>query len=111
MNKFIKKYDIYLVNLDPTMGSEINKTRPVVVVSDNFMNKTLNTVVVCPLTTKIHTKWKSRIQIVCNNKEAEIAIDQIRTISKQRLIKKIDSLSPQNVVLLREIITEMYGNK
>ncbi len=105
----IKRYEIFLANLDPTIGSEINKARPVVVVSDNAMNKTLNTVVVCPLTTKIHPAWRSRIQIVCAEKEAEIAVDQIRSISKNRLINRIDKLNPQKAALLRQTITEMYG--
>jgi len=105
----IKRYEIYLANLDPTLGSEINKTRPVVIVSDDAMNNTLNTLVVCPLTTKLHLMWRSRIQINCAKKEAEIAVDQIRTISKSRLIKKIDKLTNQDATLLRQTITEMYG--
>jgi len=105
----IKRYDIYLVNLDPTIGSEISKTRPCVVISDNLMNKFLNTIVVCPLTTKLHPLWRSRIQIECSNKAAEIAIDQIRTISTQRLIKKIDKLSMEKFKELRLLINEMYG--
>jgi len=105
----VKRYGIYLASLDPTIGSEINKTRPVVIVSDMLMNKTLNTIVTCPLTTKLHPKWRSRIQIICAKKNSEIAVDQIRTLSKARLIKKIDELSAQDAALLRQIITEMYG--
>ncbi len=105
----IKKYDIYLTNLDPTIGAEIKKTRPMVVVSDDMMNKFLQTVVVCPLTTQLHPKWRSRIQILCEERESEIAVDQIRTISKLRLIKKMDSLSTTKAKELRLLITEMYG--
>ncbi len=104
-----KRYEIYLANLDPALGSEIKKTRPVVIVSDNLMNKFLKTVVTCPLTTQIHKKWRSRIQIMCNNKLTEIAVDQIRTISKLRLIKKYDRLDGDNAQQLRITITEMYG--
>ena len=104
-----KRYDIFLANLDPTIGSEIKKTRPVVIVSDELMNKYLETIVACPLTSKIHKKWRSRIQIICKNKLSEIAVDQIRTISKLRLIKKIDSLNSKNALQLRITITEMYG--
>lgn len=103
------RYEIYLANLDPVVGSEINKTRTVVIVSDDAMNNTLNTLVICPLTTKLHAMWRSRIQVICAKKEAEIAVDQIRTISKSRLIKKIDKLTTQNAALLRQTITEMYG--
>ncbi len=104
-----KRYEIYLANLDPALGSEIKKTRPVVIVSDNLMNKFLKTVVACPLTTQIHKKWRSRIQIKCNNKLSEIAVDQIRTISKLRLIENYDSLDSDNAQQLRITITEMYG--
>ena len=62
----IKRYEIYLANLDPTIGSEIRKTRPIVVVSDDLMNKTLATIVACPLTTKLHPGWRSRIQTICD---------------------------------------------
>ena len=56
-----RRYDVWLANLDPTIGAEIKKTRPVVIVSDELMNKHLGTIVVCPLTTQIHKKWRSRI--------------------------------------------------
>ena len=105
------RYAIYLANLDPTMGSEINITRPVVVVSDNNMNKFLETLVACPLTTKIHKGWRSRVQIKYQGKHAEIAVDQIRTISKKRLIKKLDKLNTSNAQLLRMTINEMYGER
>lgn len=105
----ISRYEMYVANLDPTIGSEIRKTRPVVLVSDDAMNKALETVVVCPLTSKLHPAWRSRIQIQCAGKPAEIAVDQIRTISKRRLIKKLDKLVSQDATLLRQLITEMYG--
>lgn len=105
-----KRYELYLANLDPVEGSEIRKTRPVVIISDNSMNKYLETVVVCPLTTQIHATWKSRIAILCQGKEAEIAVDQIRTISKKRLIKRLDKITSEDSRKLRLLITEMYGD-
>jgi len=105
------RYSIYLANLDPTIGAEINKTRPIVVISDENMNKYLETIVACPLTTKIHKGWRSRIQIKCQGKNAEIAVDQIRTISRKRLIKKLDKLSASSAQLLRMRISEMYGEQ
>lgn len=105
----IKRYSIYLANLDPTVGAEIKKTRPVVIVSDDAMNKHLATVVVCPLTRQLHPEWRSRIQVSCEGNPTEIAVDQIRTISKLRLIKKLDKLPQTAVALLRQLITEMYG--
>lgn len=98
-----------MADLNPTIGSELQKIRPVVIVSQNEMNRYLETVVVCPLTSKLHPLWQSRLQITCADKPAEIAIDQIRTISKQRLKRKIDQLSPEEASQVRRIITEMYG--
>jgi mRNA interferase MazF len=104
-----KQYEVYTANLNPTIGSDIRKVRPVVVVSRNEMNQYLETVVICPLTTKLHPTWRSRLQIVCAGRNAEIAVDQIRTLSKQRLKKKIDQISSENAAQLRRLITEMYG--
>jgi mRNA interferase MazF len=105
-----KRYDIYLADLNPTVGSEISKVRPVVVISQNAMNRNLETIVVCPLTTKLHPTWRSRLQIDCAGKDAEIAIDQIRTISQQRLKQKIDQLSDESAARLRQLVVEMYGS-
>ena len=104
-----KRYCVYWANLDPVIGSEISKTRPVVVISDDMMNRNLNTVVVCPLTTSLHPKWRSRIQISLISKESEIAIDQIRTISTRRLGEQLGKLSPAEALKVRILITEMYG--
>ena len=84
-------------------------TIQVVVVSQNEMNQFLDTVVVCPLTSALHPQWRSRLQIQCAGKEAEIAVDQIRTISKQRLRDQIDRLSTETAAQLRRLVTEMYG--
>jgi len=109
VNREVERYGIYLADLDPARGREIAKTRPVVVISQNAMNRHLDTVVVCPLTTKLHPQWRSRIQIVCARKKAEVAVDQIRTISKVRLGKRIDHLDVSAATRLRHLITEMYG--
>jgi mRNA interferase MazF len=105
----IKRYAIYFADLNPTMGSEIKKVRPVVVISQDEMNNYLETVVVCPLTSKLHPQWRTRIQIKCAKRDAEIAVDQIRTISKLRLKNKIDQLSSSQAAQLRKLITDMYG--
>ena len=104
-----ERYEIYFADLSPTIGSEIKKARPVVIISQDEMNKYLETVVVCPLTSRLHPQWRTRLQIKCANKIAEIAVDQIRTISKKRLKNKIDKLSKENAAQLRKIITDMYG--
>jgi mRNA interferase MazF len=105
----VERYCVYLADLDPVRGREIAKTRPVVVVSQDEMNRNLDTVVVCPLTTKLHPRWRSRIQVVCARRKAEIAVDQIRTLSKERLGKRLDALAPAEAAQLRRLISEMYG--
>lgn len=105
-----KRFDLVLVGLDPVIGSEMAKTRPAAVVSADEMNAALDTVVVCPLTTKLHPRWRSRVQISTRGKRAEIAVDQIRTVSKQRLIRRLDKLTPKAATELRRTISEMYGD-
>lgn len=105
----MKRYEIVWAELDPVRGSEIAKTRPVVIVSLDVLNDALATATVCPLTSQIHTGWRSRIQIHCAGRAAEIAVDQIRTISKRRLGRKLGELSESDASALRRVITEMYG--
>ncbi len=105
----IRRYEIYFADLNPTIGSEIKKVRPVIIISHDEMNKYLETVVICPLTSRLHPQWRTRIQFICANKKAEIAVDQIRTISKQRLKQRIDKLSDMKAAQLRKLITDMYG--
>ena len=105
----MNRYDILWVQLDPVRGSELAKTRPVVLVSLDVLNAVLATVTICPLTSQLHPGWRSRVQIQCAGKPAEIAVDQIRTISKQRLGQKLDALSEADAATLRRVITEMYG--
>jgi mRNA interferase MazF len=105
----VKRYDIHFARLDPVEGSEIGKTRPVVIVSDDLRNQLLHTVVVCPLTRQVHPQWRSRLSVLCAGKPAEIAVDQIRVISKSRLARKIDQLAAPSAEALRRLISEMYG--
>ena len=109
MASFPRRYAIFFADLNSTLGGEIRKVRPVVVVSQNQMNQFLDTIVVCPLTSTLHPQWRSRLQIQCAGKRAEIAVDQIRAISKQRLGNKLDRLSADEAAQLRRMITEMYG--
>ena len=109
MAPFPRRYGIYIANLDPTVGSEIRKARPVVVVSRDEMNRFLETVVVCPLTSRLHPGWRGRLQVRCAGQDAEIAVDQIRTLSKRRLERRIDQLSPKDAARLRRIIGEAYA--
>ena len=85
------------------------KTRPVVIVSLDVLNAHLRTVTVCPLTTQLHPTWRTRVAVRVAKRQAEIAVDQIRTISKTRLGKKLGALTPTDASALRRLITEMYG--
>ena len=105
----MKRYEIRWASLDPTQGAEMAKSRPVVIVSLDALNERLQTVTVCPLTSALHPAWRSRLPVLGAKQEAEIAVDQIRTISKSRLGAKIGSLTEDEASALRRIITEMYG--
>lgn len=105
----IERYGIYWADLNPVRGAEIAKIRPVVIISDDLMNQLLKTVVVCPLTSTIHPGWRSRLAVRCGGREAEVAVDQIRTIDKSRITGKIDSLDASNAETLRALIFEMFG--
>ena len=107
--KTYERYAIYLADLSPTLGAEITKTRPVVVVSHAAMNRHLDTLVVCPLTQRLHSRWRSRIRCRCAGREAEVAVDRIRAISKARIRKRLDRLDPTLAAELRALIVEMYG--
>ncbi len=109
MAAFPQRYAIYVADLDPTVGGEMRKVRPVVVVSRNEMNRFLDTVVVCPLTSVLHPRWRGRLQVRCAGKDAEIAVDRIRTISKRRLRQRLDRLPAADCAQLRRLVTEMYG--
>lgn len=95
--------------LDPAAGAEMAKTRPVVIVSLDALNERLQTVTICPLTTQLHINWRTRLGVRIGRRSAEIAVDQIRTISKSRLGRKLGRLSETDARALRRLITEMYG--
>lgn len=106
-----RRYDIHWVRLDPARGSELRKTRPGVLVSLDVLNRVLETVVICPLTSQLHPEWRTRLTIKVAGKTAEIAADQVRAVSKKRLGKKFASLSPRDAAALRRLLSEMYGSE
>jgi mRNA interferase MazF len=103
----INQYDIILVNLDPTIGSEIKKTRPCAVISPNEMNKHLRTVVVAPMTTN-SKNYPTRVEIKHDNRIGWVVIDQVRTIDKQRVIKILGLLSKPEIKEVKAIIKETF---
>ena len=101
----LKQYQIILVNLDPTIGSEIKKTRPCVIISPDEMNVYLNTIIVAPMTTKSR-QYPTRIKVRHKNQVGWIIIDQIRTINKKRIIRILDSLTLTEIKKVKETIKE-----
>lgn len=103
----LKQYSIVLVNLDPTIGSEIKKTRPCVIISPNEMNKYLRTIVLAPMTTNMN-KYPTRVSVKHNGKKGMIAIDQIRTVDKIRIVKVYKSLTFSEIKRCKEVIKETF---
>lgn len=103
----LNQYSIILVNLDPTVVSEIKKTRPCVIISPNEMNKYLRTIIVAPMTSNLK-KYPTRISTKTNDKKGMIAIDQIRTIDKKRIVKVFDSLTKSEIRKCKEVLRETF---
>jgi len=103
----INQYQIILVNLDPTIGSEIKKTRPCVVISPDEMNKFLNTIVIAPMTTS-SKNYPTRIEVRHDSKTGWIVLDQIRTIDKKRIIKELSRLTKAEIIQLKSVLKETY---
>jgi len=103
----INKYDIILVNLEPTLGSEVNKTRPCVVISPDEMNRYLRTVTIAPMTSSIKD-YPTRVKVIFEEKTGSIAVDQIKTIDKLRIIKSLGRISDKEIMNLKMIIKETF---
>ncbi len=102
----INQYDIFWANLDPTVGHEIQKTRPCVIISPNELNKGLATVLAAPLTSTIKS-YPFRVKCKVSGKMGSIALDQIQCIDKSRLAKKMDQLSTVEISKVKRILEEM----
>ncbi len=103
----VKQYDVVLVNLDPTMGSEIKKTRPCVVISPDEMNKHLKTVTLAPMTSSSRP-YPTRVEVNQNGQTGWIVLDQIRTVDKLRIVKKFQSLSEREIRQCKRVIKETF---
>jgi len=102
----IHQYSIVLVNLDPTVGSEIKKTRPCLVISPNELNQNLRTIIVAPMTTKSKS-YPTRLKVKHNKKEGWIVMDQIRTIDKTRVIRILGEISSKEVSETKSLLKKM----
>ncbi len=103
----VKRFEVCLVNLDPTIGAEITKTRPCTIISPDEMNQHISTVIVAPMTTKGRT-YPTRITCRFEGKAGQVVLDQIRTVDKSRLVRKLGSLSRQTQNSVLAVLNEMF---
>ena len=104
----VNQFEVYLVNLDPTKGSEIKKTRPCVIISPDEMNHSLKTVIVAPMTSTIRN-YPSRVLSMFGGKQGNIVLDQIRTIDNRRLIKKLGAVDKPAAQMTLKTLREMFS--
>jgi mRNA interferase MazF len=103
----VNRFEVFLVNLDPTVGHEIKKTRPCVVISPDEMNHNIGTIIVAPMTTK-GRRYPTRADCTFQGVDGQVVLDQIRTVDKARLVKKLGQLSQVSGDRVLEILTEMF---
>lgn len=104
----VKRFEVYLVRLDPTLGSEIQKTRPCAVVSPDQMNRHIQTVIVAPMTTK-GNKYPTRIECEFDGRQGQVVLDRIRTVDKTRLVKKLGELVDETKEEVLRVLAEMFA--
>jgi mRNA interferase MazF len=108
MGMVVKRFDVFLVNLDPTIGSEIQKTRPCVVISPDEMNRHIATAIIAPMTTKGRA-YPTRVICQFQGKEGPIVLDQIRTVDKTRLLKKLGQISQNEQKSVLETLNNLFA--
>ncbi len=104
----VKQFEVYWVDLNPTVGSEIKKIRPCVIVSPDELNQYLKTVIILPITSKVHN-YPYRVKCHIDNRDGEIVTDQIRTVDKQRLRSRLCDLTVSEIGELKGILQQMFG--
>ena len=108
MAMVINRFDVYLINLDPTLGFEIQKTRPCLIISPDEMNRHIRTVIVAPMTTA-GRDYPTRVKCKFKKKKGQIVLDQIRTIDKTRLIKKLGKIDPETQIEVISILQRLFA--
>ncbi|MBI1348955.1 type II toxin-antitoxin system PemK/MazF family toxin [bacterium] len=103
----VKRFDVHLVNLDPTVGHEIQKSRPCVIISPDEMNRHLQTVIIAPLTTTVRS-YPTRVVCRFQRKQGQVALDQIRTVDRQRLIRRLGKLDATTATAISAVLLEMF---
>lgn len=104
----MKRFDVYLINLDPTVGKEIKKTRPCLIISPNEMNDHISTVIIAPMTSRIRN-YPSRVTCEFESIKGQIVLDQIRTVDKIRLVKKLGAIDEQSQFEVLRVLQEMFS--
>lgn len=104
----VERFDVFLIRLDPTIGSEIQKTRPCVVLSPDEMNRYINTVIVAPMTTQ-GREYPTRVPCRFQGKQGQVVLDQIRTVDKSRLIRRLGRIERQTQKIVLRLLTEMFS--
>ncbi len=104
----INRFDVYLIELDPTQGSEISKTRPCLVVSPDEMNRWIRTVIIAPMTTKGQA-YPTRVACDFQGKEGQVVLDQIRTVDKSRLTRRLGRLDKATASQVLAILRDMFS--
>ncbi len=104
----VNRFDVYLINLDPTIGSEIKKIRPCLIISPDEMNRHIRTVIVAPMTTA-GKEYPTRISCTFKKKKGKIVIDQIRTIDKSRLIKRLGTIDPNTQLEVIAVLQRLFA--
>lgn len=104
----VSRFDVFLVNLDPTVGSEIRKSRPCIIVSPDEMNRHVRTVVVAPLTTSSRP-YPSRVQVKFAGKDGQVVIDQLRTVDKVRLAARLGALDASEAAAVLDVLKEFFA--
>jgi mRNA interferase MazF len=103
-----KRFEVYLINLDPTIGREIKKTRPCLIISPDEMNRHIATVIVAPMTTKGRS-YPTRIPCEFQEKQGQIVLDQIQTVDKSRLVKKLGQIDSATQKAVLALLAEMFA--
>lgn len=103
----VKRFEVWLVNLDPAVGSEIRKTRPALIVSPDITNKHLHTVIIAPLTSTIKP-YPTRVTCVFQKKHGQVVLDQVRTIDKIRLVKQLGKMDEKTNRVVCELLVELF---
>lgn len=106
--KSVQRFDVWLVGLDPTQGSEIRKTRPCVIVSPDEMNRYLRTVIIAPMTST-QKPYPSRVNLSFQRKKGQVVLDQVRTIDRDRLLRRLGRISPARASELLSTLQEMFS--